>query len=335
MNNFISLSSKKIQVFKNTAPEVFNDWTTFSNKYDCAMFAEERPLLDRCNGMYKDNVIESLAFDINDSISPKDAEDNKVLIVCGEIYCHLLEGDKISKPYLPDWKRVRSLKGLELYLEELSPNRPIYIFYEENNFLPDEIRKYRERQRKLDEYLNRKVYFKGDIIITDPGYVIMNDDLNKMPRKELFLTHNFPSEYDDFDGNESKTFNEELKRYNEILVKNSDNNEFFEPVEYIGFKKETIGRYIPDGNCSYVAYNTENKTNMGKFSSNSGFICVFNMEDVRKYNPDFETQLKTKPWIATIINNFEGDIGFEEDANKNLIIHGTGNIEFKTKKEEM
>lgn len=55
----------------------------------------------------------------------------------------------------------------------------------------------------------------------------------------------------------------------------------------------------------------------------------FNLDEVLKYNPEFETVIKEHPWCVTVIEDFNGEV--EEDVeDDSLMLIGTGNKPFFT-----
>lgn len=121
------------------------------------------------------------------------------------------------------------------------------------------------------------VHFSGDIIITDPCYLI-----NKKADK------------DDW----------ELCDYGYSLNK-------------LGFTKyiqrDTI---FGDWDCTVFDTKDKNKI-YGHFCADSGKVCVVLADEVFKYNPNFKKDfLENRDWCAAIIKDFEGDVYFRIDEVK-------------------
>jgi hypothetical protein len=65
---------------------------------------------------------------------------------------------------------------------------------------------------------------------------------------------------------------------------------------------------------------------LGNFCADAGMVGVFELEEVLKYNPNFDYHI-TKPWTTTVIENFTGEITIEEIDDEIFVI-GNGNINF-------
>ena len=73
------------------------------------------------------------------------------------------------------------------------------------------------------------------------------------------------------------------------------------------------------------------KQELGEFSSDSGNVSVFDLTEITKYNPDFMEWYNSHKDCATIINNFEGDVFFVKAKNsEEKHIVGAGNFNFFT-----
>ena len=78
---------------------------------------------------------------------------------------------------------------------------------------------------------------------------------------------------------------------------------------------------------------------LGKFCADGGLVGVFLLEEVLKYNPDFDYHI-TKPWTTTLIEDFDGNVVYnlsmyESDDEDDIFdesahIVGTGNVNFVT-----
>ena len=147
--------------------------------------------------------------------------------------------------------------------------------------------------------------FKGDIIITDPCYIIKHgsDDWSKCDC--------------------------------------GDN------MEILGIKNYMC-RDTLYGDWSCTTFNSDTKENMGEFCADAGMVAVFLLDEVLKYNPEFDCHIE-RPWTTTLIKDFDGEVEFkiihtegvyEEDTewwkkgekweDDSLSVVGTGNINFET-----
>lgn len=116
--------------------------------------------------------------------------------------------------------------------------------------------------------------FDGDIIITDPCYIMR------------------------------------AKHHGTIPMYEND----WEESEY-GYNMEKLGihnymtRDTLCGDWSCTVYNTDTKAEIGEFCADAGLISVINLDEVLKYNPDFDYHIN-KPWTTTLIKNFKGTVQF-------------------------
>lgn len=152
--------------------------------------------------------------------------------------------------------------------------------------------------------------FKGDIIITDPCYIIRKDRNNDWRKC-------------DYGSN----------------------------MEALGIKTY-MTRDTIYGDWSCHTFNTETNEPIGEFCADAGLVSVFLLDEVLKYNPEFDYHLNRK-WTTTLIKDFDGDITmevveFEEDdyefdeetyeliptgkkiTDEEVRVIGTGNINFYT-----
>lgn len=148
--------------------------------------------------------------------------------------------------------------------------------------------------------------FKGDIIITDPCYIIPNTKKGK----------------DDW-----------------------LNCEYGKWMKALGFNNcITSDTLYGDWSCTTYQYDLgyfdshdilEYKLikEIGHFCADAGMVGVFLLEEVLKYNPNFDYHIE-KPWTTTLIKDFDGDVNFElmddgfDDGEKQLVVVGKGNINF-------
>ena len=85
-----------------------------------------------------------------------------------------------------------------------------------------------------------------------------------------------------------------------------------------------------DWSCTVYEGNIEQHSNnsneLGKFCADAGMVAVFELDEVLKYNPNFDNHTDRK-WTTTTIPNFTGEITIEKINNKIHVI-GKGNINF-------
>lgn len=68
---------------------------------------------------------------------------------------------------------------------------------------------------------------------------------------------------------------------------------------------------------------------IGHFCADAGLVAVFLLDDVLKYNPDFNYHIE-RPWTTTLIKDFHGEVEYYVDDNTEAHIVGKGNINFIT-----
>lgn len=120
--------------------------------------------------------------------------------------------------------------------------------------------------------------FDGDIIITDPCYIIRDDD--------------------------------GWERSN-----HGDN------MEAIGIHNH-ITHDTLYGDWSCTTFNSDTKEKIGEFCADAGRVSVLLLDEVMKYNPEFDYHIN-KPWTTTLIKDFRGVVEF-------VVVHEEGVYEHTT-----
>ena len=65
------------------------------------------------------------------------------------------------------------------------------------------------------------------------------------------------------------------------------------------------------GDWSCHTYNRDTKEVFGQFCADAGLVTVCLLEEVLRYNPNFEEEyIKERPWCVTVIKDFDGDVLF-------------------------
>lgn len=120
----------------------------------------------------------------------------------------------------------------------------------------------------LDKYLDSdQIIFNGDILITDPCYIIREDK----------------------DGDWG--------------------------ICCYGYDMEKLGinhymtRNTLCGDWGCTTYNLDTKEKIGEFCADAGLVSVFLLDEVLKYNPDYDWHI-TKQYTATVIKDFKGTVKF-------------------------
>lgn len=113
--------------------------------------------------------------------------------------------------------------------------------------------------------------FDGDIIITDPCYIIRNE--------------------------------------NGITKNDWHYCEYGEYMERLGIKNYlTHDTIYGDWGCT--VFDSDTKKPLGHFCADAGLVSVFLLDEVLAYNPNFNYHSE-RPWTTTIIPDFKGTIQIE------------------------
>lgn len=224
--------------------------------------------------------------------------------------------------------------------------------------------------------------FKGDIIITDPCYICKEkEEVGRHPKAKNYFSHSREKDYPDYrkmsdeeieelakesrlpkklllkmDGwiHKSEQYEKENKKYEEALQEYRKNNISDWDLSNYGTSMEALGikNYIRRdtlyGDWSCTTYNSDTNEKIGNFCADAGMVGVFLLDEVLKYNPDFDYHVE-RPWTTTLIKNFDGEIDFEivhtegvyEDDTEfhrkgekweddSVSVVGIGNVNFKT-----
>lgn len=173
--------------------------------------------------------------------------------------------------------------------------------------------------------------FKGDIIITDPCYIISESQLEDWEgcdyggnMRVLGLT-TYISEstiYGDWScstwSTPRKDVIAQLEEINTLCRKQ------YELVKQYG-RNSVQGKIYDDK----IADATLNLKKIGNFCADSGMVAVFLLDEVLKYNPEFDYHTE-KEWAATLIKDFDGEVDYYVDNDGNAHIIGVGNTNFFT-----
>lgn len=130
--------------------------------------------------------------------------------------------------------------------------------------------------------MDRVMEFDGDIIITDPCYIIRAEHHGTKP-----LTDN-----------------------DWAACGYGENMEALGICRYM--TRDTIY-----GDWSCTVYDTDSEEEIGEFCADAGLVSVFLLDEVLKYNPDFDYH-KERPWTTTLIPDFKGTIEFEVEHEEGV-----------------
>lgn len=96
-------------------------------------------------------------------------------------------------------------------------------------------------------------------------------------------------------------------------------------MEVLGIKNY-ICRGTIYGDWSCTTYNSKTNEEIGQFCADAGLVAVFLLDEVLKYDPDFNYHTE-KPWTTTLIKDFDGEVDFEVVDDEVRVV-GKGNIDF-------
>lgn len=196
--------------------------------------------------------------------------------------------------------------------------------------------------------------FKGTIIITDPCYVIKKDNYPSPKPSDFNLPESIRRKpYTEYKTPEELAYKAACEKYFAEYNEKDDwsrcdcgyNMEALGISTY--FTEDTI---YGDWGCStykivedpYKVINNfveaEEKGEdyridcfkLGDFCADAGLVSVFLLDEVRKYNPDIDEWIASHSWCVTTISDFDGEVNYYVDKNKEAHIIGIGNINFFT-----
>lgn len=208
--------------------------------------------------------------------------------------------------------------------------------------------------------------FTGDIIITDPCYIIKSPEDYA---KELGIPFPAYPKYTE----DIKAYDKAMSEYRSFMNKYDDWSKCYcgEAMEQLG-----ITNYICEptiyGDWSCTTWSTPRKDvaaqleelcelqrkqyelrkqygedsvqskiyddkmfsatvdlkNIGGFCADAGMVAVFLLDEVLKYNPNFDYHIN-RLWTTTLIKDFDGEVEYYVAEGEAHII-GTGNVNFFT-----
>lgn len=209
--------------------------------------------------------------------------------------------------------------------------------------------------------------FKGDIIITDPCYIIKSEEDCAKEKGVILPEHpSFETDYE--------TYNELLDKY--YMARRPYNDwercDYGENMEALGFTSYiSESTLYGDWSCSTwstprkdveaqleelntlgkarwelmkqygedsvqakiyddkIADASLNIKKIGDFCADAGMVAVFLLDEVLKYNPSFDYHINRK-WTTTLIEGFDGEVDYYCDTEGDAHIIGVGNINFFT-----
>ena len=198
------------------------------------------------------------------------------------------------------------------------------------------------------------MYFKGTVVITDPCYIIKKNPIKYPNEKDFGLPASIISKpFKDYSTPEELAYKAALDKY----YKESRKYDDWDKCDY-GRNMEVLGihNYITEstiyGDWSCTTYKiTEDPykainnfidaskkgedygikcSKLGDFCADAGLVSVFNLDEVRKYNPDIDKWIASHDWCVTTIPNFDGEVNYYVDKQGSAHIVGVGNVSFFT-----
>ena len=173
-----------------------------------------------------------------------------------------------------------------------------------------------------NRYLDSEpIAFCGDILITDPCYIIKHRDETTRPKWHDFM------KLDSYQGMTKQQmidagYFEDYAKMEQAMdawdKANPDDWDICEcgyEMDKIGFKTwMTRDTLYGDWGCH--VFNSDTKEVIGQFCADSGMVGVFDLNEVLTYNPDFNNHIE-KLWTSTVIKDFKGMVQFVITENKN------------------
>lgn len=196
-------------------------------------------------------------------------------------------------------------------------------------------------ENAYDRYLDSDpMEFDGDIIITDPCYICKDkEDVSAYPNRFDFIKYDSEAEYPDYremtqdeinrldplskilvtldlkKGYISKQYQKEREEYEKAIEKYHQDNRSDWDLCNCGFAMYKLGithymtRDTLYGDWSCTTYDLNTKDKIGKFCADAGMVSVIALDEVLKYNPEFNYHEK-RTWTTTWIKNFKGTVQF-------------------------
>lgn len=158
------------------------------------------------------------------------------------------------------------------------------------------------------------VEFDGDIIITDPCYIIKHRDESTRPKWSDYMR------LDTYQGMTKKQmeeagYYEDYAKLQEAERQWEEENPDDWDVCECGYNMGALGlktymsRSTIYGDWSCSTYNSDTKERIGRFCADAGQVAVFDLNEVLEYNPEYDDHTE-KPWCVTAIKDFKGTVQF-------------------------
>lgn len=192
--------------------------------------------------------------------------------------------------------------------------------------------------------------FKGNIIITDPCYIMPKDGDEMIDSSKFNLSdwYNKPyNKYTEKDKKNSEAYRAEKKRLDELYPDYWRNGSIDISNRGVGLENFGFSNWIwestlyGDWSCSAFKLkdgsvnkpisklkNEDVESTFGNFCADAGLVGVFLLNEVLAFNPEFDYH-KERPWTTALIEDFDGEIEYIVE-NGEAYIRGTGSHNFIT-----
>ena len=158
------------------------------------------------------------------------------------------------------------------------------------------------------------VEFDGDIIITDPCYIMKEQNEEDRPQWKDYMRRD---SYEGLSKDELKACGffddyDALRKAQESWDDTHPDDweicEFGQCMDELGINHfMTRGTIYGDWSCT--TYNTDTREEIGSFCADAGLVSVILLDDVLKYNPSYDDHINKK-WTTTWIKDFKGTVQF-------------------------
>lgn len=161
-------------------------------------------------------------------------------------------------------------------------------------------------------YMNTEVMeFDGDVIITDPCYVVKNLDTSTRPKYADVCPYDREEDcpdYSSWNGSLAwkkyrKIYADLVKEWNHTYISDWKLSDQGDNMEVLGINNYLVHRTLV-GDWSATTYDADTKETLGTFAADAGLVGVFSLEEILKYNPDFDYD----KWVITRVKDFKGTV---------------------------
>ena len=220
----------------------------------------------------------------------------------------------------------------ERKIDERPKEKDYYIYGHDIEKYPDAVEEIWDYSKESPEM--RDMLERMDKIIegAKPGWLKNNPRMHWVSKM-----------YDECD----KKYWDAVREYSNANADDWEKCSYGENMEELGIHTY-ICRDTLYGDWSCTTYDSDTKEKLGEFCADAGMVGVFLLDEVMKYNPDFDYHIN-RPWTTTLIKDFDGEVDFEivetsgvyeedtewykkgeEWTDREVSVIGKGNINFET-----